>query len=199
MANPLLGGISTASQIVTPMRSPQFTRTCATVVDTPPTVITTATAPASNFEEGRIVWNSEGFSLMKLIPVASRDSVVSPVNTISGLKMRVIGWSTDESTSAAGNPTNRFHWPTVLVECALTRGTTGWTPWNNVTQNNYAWASMELIVKTAGDAKIHNANGITTGGAFLVVDTMGCQYIDVRFWATSVSGDPVANVLWQSL
>jgi hypothetical protein len=199
MANPLLGGISTASQIVTPMRYPQFTRTCATVLDDLVSPSPTATAPASDFENGRIVWKSEGYSLMKLIPVAGRDSATEPLNTISGLKMRVTGWSTDESTSAAGNPTGRLHWPTVLVECALTRGTSGWTPWNNVTQNNYAWVSMELIVKTAGDAKIHNATGISTGGAFIVVDTMGCQYIDVRFWATSVSGDPVANVIWQSL
>lgn len=196
-------GIAVSSHVVTPARIPRFTFNCASVLAAEeasinPTGIGTATAPASEFTLGRIAWQTEGFSLMKLIPVANRDG---GGNTITGLKMRVYGWSRDASVSATGgtSPTNRLWWPTTLFAADLTRAASGWTPWSNTDQVNAAWCQMATIQKTFGDGKIFNGPTDNQGGACVVIDTLGCQWVDVRFFATSVVGTNVANVIWHSL
>lgn len=134
---------------------------------------------------------------MKLLPVAIRDQT----STITGLKMRVYGWSRDQSFTSSGavSVSSRLWWPNMLFAADLVRGSGGWTPWNNTDQSNGAWGAMSTITKSFGDGKIFNAPTDTQGGATVVIDTLGCQYIDVRFFCTSYTGTPYANVIWQSL
>lgn len=201
-------GIAVSSHIVTPIRTPKFSFNCAAVTDDSfatvnPNFIGTVTPPASSFSEGVIAWQTEGSSLMKLYPVAFRDSAS---HTITGLKMRVYGWSRDDSLTAAGNasPVARLWWPTHLFGATLTRATGGWSNWNNTNKVSFAWGAMTTIVKTSGDGKIFNAptdnaGSADFGGACVVIDTLGCQWIDVRFFCTSYTGEPHANVIWHSL
>jgi hypothetical protein len=195
-------GLAVSAHIVTPVKIPQFSYNCAAVLDADSVTITpsgigSSTQPASDFEAGRIVWQSQGFSLMKLFPVAVRDQT----STITGLKMRVYGWSRDQSFTSSGavSVSNRLWWPNMLFAADLVRGASGWTPWNNTDQFNNPWGAMSTITKTFGDGKIFNAPTDAHGGATVVIDTLGCQYIDVRFFCTSYTGTPYANVIWQSL
>jgi hypothetical protein len=196
-------GIAVSSHIVTPTRIPRFSFNCASVLAAEeasinPNGVGSATAPASDFAAGRIVWQTEGFSLMKLIPCANRDG---GGNTITGLKMRVYGWSRDASLTSTGgtSPSLRLWWPTMLFAADMTRAASGWTPWSNTDQVNAAWGLMSTIVKAFGDGKIFNAPTDNHGGACVVIDTLGCQFVDVRFFCTSYTGTNVANVIWHSL
>jgi hypothetical protein len=48
-----------------------------------------------------------------------------------------------------------------------------------------------------GDAKLYNGATTTTPGGFILVDTLGCEYIEVFSYASS--GTPTITVLYAGL
>jgi hypothetical protein len=50
---------------------------------------------------------------------------------------------------------------------------------------------------TQGDAKLYNGASTTTPGGFIIVDTLGCEYIEVFSYASS--GTPTITVLYAGL
>jgi hypothetical protein len=55
---------------------------------------------------------------------------------------------------------------------------------------------VSSYVRLAGDAKIYNAGTTTDAGAFLMVDTVGCEMIEIQ--AVPTTGSPIITVLSSS-
>lgn len=59
--------------------------------------------------------------------------------------------------------------------------------------NNFEVSSY---VRLVGDAKIYNAGATTEPGAFLMVDTVGCEFLEIQ--AIPTTGSPIITVLSSS-
>jgi hypothetical protein len=64
-------------------------------------------------------------------------------------------------------------------------GTTNQTTFPGGAANMY---EIWQYTKSTGDAKIFNAPSVSTAGGFILIDTLGCQFIDVC--ATASAGNP---------
>jgi hypothetical protein len=168
----------------------------ATVLTTNPNLVFKAVSavPANDLANGRLVIRSEGMNYLKVIPY------FSSTQAFTGPAMRIVGWNADDTGLVP--PTNqsiaaRMWHPQQLCHVSLTL---------NAATANYANVSMnaaqgvDSMALLAGDAKLYNANsGAGNGGGFLVVDTMGCEYIEFIFSVATKSGIVNANGVWQSL
>lgn len=178
---------------------PLLNLTAATVPTTNPNLVIKANTPANTPEtdaaNGRLVIRSEGMNYLKVIPY------FASTQAFTGPAMRIVGWNADDSGVVP--PTNssiaaRMWHPQQLCHVSITLNSAT-TSYGNLGLGTVAQGadSMSLF---AGDAKIYNANsGVGNGGAFLVVDTMGCDYIEFIFSVSTKVGTVNANGVWQSL
>ena len=95
-------------------------------------------------------------------------------------KFKVTGWSKIINSSGV-----HVGWaPMCLFEGSVTLGT------NAITVNSAADFRVAItIVKNFGDGKIYNATTVTDT-AFVLIDTLGCEYVEFEF---VTSGSLTAN------
>lgn len=56
---------------------------------------------------------------------------------------------------------------------------------------------VSSYIRNVGDAKIYNSHASTDPGAFIVVDTLGCEFVEVQ--AVAASGTTTLSVLYSGL
>lgn len=123
----------------------------------------TTTTAAPTVSAGGVLLPSASLNYVKIVPVF-KTGTASP-------KFKVTGWSkvVNASNAHAG-------WvPQCLFEGSVTLGT------NAITINSASDFRVALtITKNFGDGKIYNATTITDT-AFVLVDTLGCELIEIEF------------------
>lgn len=124
------------------------------------------------------------------LPVSSGNSTVIPASSLNYLKIvplftaayagqaiRVVGYT----KSDVGN----FYVPQLLFYGTVTAVNTSATAFVNSSTNFYPALT---IVKAEGDAKIYNSSTTSRSAASLLVDTLGCQLVEIEFAATGAGG-----------
>lgn len=139
----------------------------------------TATRPTSG--TGSLVFNAEGLSYMKIIPFFQNTGG----NTVTSPTLRVIGWNQ--------NVASGLYVPMLLCDVAITLTT------QDSTINSASLRQALAISKTYGDVKAYSSASSPACGVGMLVDTLGCQFIELAFRASSVSGTPVANAFYMSI
>lgn len=124
-------------------------------------------------------------------PVAAGSQVIIPNTSLNYLKIVPI--------VASGTTTANFKvtgWNRVVDS---TNAITYWVPQclfssssmtkiaGNFTVNGATYNRFDTIVKAQGDGKVFNATS-TTDTAFVLVDTVGCELIEVEFIGTVAAG-----------
>jgi hypothetical protein len=135
---------------------------------------TTLTQPASSSTR-LLVGSSLNYLKVKLLTEAS--SVSSPV-------VYVYGWSFMPDTMAFV--------PQLLAQFSFTL-TAGSASFPSVTNVVYEAASYTL---QQGDMKIYNGTAATGNGGFVLIDTLGCQFIEFN---VVEAGTPVCHILTAGL
>lgn len=147
------------------------------------TVVVTATNYTTNAPQtaqptaagSQIIIPNTSLNYLKIVPVA-QTSTTSP-------QIKVTGWN--KVVNAAG--ATIFWVPQCLFASgAMTRNTA-----DSITVNGTACHRMETIPKAQGDGKVFNATG-TKDTAFVLVDTLGCELIEVEF----IGSGGVANAFY---
>lgn len=135
-----------------------------------PTTSTSTPSPTA----GGVVIPASSLNYVKVVPVF-KTGIASP-------KFKVTGWNKHINNSNA-----IVGWvPQVLFEGSVTLGT------NAITVNSASDFRVSLtITKNFGDGKIYNATTITDT-AFVVIDTLGCELIEIEF-VTSAGSAGVAQ------
>jgi hypothetical protein len=95
----------------------------------------------------------------------------------AGQAIRVVGYT----KSDVGN----FYVPQLLFYGTVTAVNTSATAFVNASTNFYPALT---IVKAEGDAKIYNSSTTSRSAASLLIDTLGCQLVEIEFAATSSGG-----------
>ena len=161
------------SQIKTAQDPMRLLKTSATpaVTDNPNVVINTtpfnlnipqATQPVNT--ASCIVIPNSTLSYLKLIPVV-KSTVTSP-------NIKVTGWN--KVVNAAG-VTTEWVPMCLFASASMTTGS------DSVTVNtDTGFRRIVTITKAQGDAKIYNATSVNDT-AFILVDTLGCELIEVEF------------------
>lgn len=112
----------------------------------------------------QIIIPNTSLNYLKIVPVVQ--------STTTSPQIKVTGWS--KVVNAAG--TIIFWVPQCLFASgAMTKNTT-----DTFTINSVLFNRMETIPKSQGDGKVFNATG-TKDTAFVLVDTVGCEIIEVEF------------------
>ena len=124
------------------------------------------------------------------LPVSSGSSAIVPASYLNYLKIvplftsayagqaiRVVGYT----KSDVGN----FYVPQLLFYGTVSAVNTSATAFTNASVSFYPALT---IVKTEGDAKIYNSSTTSRSAASLLIDTLGCQLVEVEFAATSGAG-----------
>tara|TARA_R110002126_G_scaffold74739_4_gene186315 strand:+ start:11248 stop:11745 length:498 start_codon:yes stop_codon:yes gene_type:complete len=159
-------------QLTTDVKNFQRASLTAVTGSAVPVKVVTATQPVSG--SGSVVLGS---SLNYLKLKLHSDST-------AGLTVSVFGWSYYSE--------NRTWVPQLLATLTTTQGTTGQTiPGIDVTPQY----EVSSYVLTSGDAKIYNSPGTATAGAFVLIDTLGAQFVEV--YATASASTPVVYA-WTS-
>ena len=135
--------------------------------------VPTTTQPATPASDpAYVVIPNTSLNYLKIVPVFK--------STLSSPKFKVTGWS------RAVNSTNQtvYYVPMCLFEGSVTLDST-----NNITINNGTLFRVAVtITKNVGDGKIYNATSVNDT-AFVLVDTLGCELIQIEFAASSALGD----------
>jgi hypothetical protein len=153
--------------------------TNATVQTTGGNKSATSTRPVSG--SGSFVFNAEGLSYMKIYPFFQNTGA----NTVTSPTLRVIGWNL--------NVASGLYIPMLICDVAITLTT------SDATINSASLRQALAITKTYGDAKVYSSASSPACGVAMLVDTLGCQLIELAFRAASVGGTPVANALYMSI
>lgn len=135
---------------------------------TVPSKVTTTTMPASG--AGTVIFGTSlNYVKMKVLAASA-----------TNLTLYVYGWSFSSDLMA--------YVPQLLFS----------TTTNGAVVNTNAQASFPTLgvsvyevaqyAKATGDAKIFNAPSATTNGGFILIDTLGCQFVDVC--AVAAAGTP---------
>jgi hypothetical protein len=134
-----------------------------------PTTTVPAT-PASN--PSLVVMPNTSLNYLKIVPVF-KTGVAAP-------KMKVTGWS--RAVNSAGATV--YYVPQCLFEGSVTLDST-----NNITINGATDFRVAVtIAKNFGDGKIFNATTVNDT-AFVLVDSLGCELIEIEFAGTSGVAD----------
>ena len=127
-----------------------------------------ATAPVAT--GAQVIIPNTSLNYLKIVPIVA--SVTSSAN------FKVTGWN--KVVNASGVVT---HWvPQCLFSSSSMTKIAGDFTVNSATYNRF-----DTIVKAQGDGKVFNATG-TTDTAFVLVDTVGCELIEIEFIGTVGAG-----------
>lgn len=123
-------------------------------------------------------------------PVSSGSSTVIQASSLNYLKIiplftavyagqviRVVGYT----KSDVGD----FYVPQLLFYGTVTAVNTSATAFTNASTSFYPALTIN---KVEGDAKIYNSSTTSKSASSLLIDTMGCQLIEIEFAATSGAG-----------
>lgn len=127
------------------------------------------------------------------IPVSTTSATVIPASSLNyvrivplfsttlaaGQAIRVVGYT----KSDVGN----FFVPQQLFYGTVTAINASATAFSNASNNLYPALT---ITKQEGDAKVYNSSTTSRSAAGLIIDTLGCQFIEIEFVATAAG---VAN------
>jgi len=124
------------------------------------------------------------------VPVGSNSATIIPASSLNYLKIvplftaayagqaiRVIGYTKSD--------VDNFFVPQLLFYGTVTAVNTSATAFTNATISFYPAITINKI---EGDAKIYNASTTSKTPASLLIDTLGCQTIEIEFAATSATG-----------
>ena len=124
------------------------------------------------------------------VPVSSSSSTVVPASSLNYIKIvplftaayagqviRVVGYT----KSDVGN----FYVPQLLFYGTVTAVNTSATAFTNASTSFYPALTINKI---EGDAKIYNSSTTSKSAASLLIDTLGCQLVEIEFAATAASG-----------
>lgn len=129
-------------------------------------------------------------------PVDASGSIVMGTS-LNYIKLKLLSSTTDALTVCLWGwsycNTNGSCWiPQLLATLTTTQGTASQTPPTLGTLYE-----VSTYVLASGDAKLFNSQVNPTQGAFILVDTVGCQFLEV--YATTASATTAANVyVWSS-
>ena len=134
----------------------------------------TTTTALPTITAGGVLLGGTSLNYLKIIPVF-KTGITAP-------KFKVTGWN-----KLVNSANVHIGWvPQCLFEGTVTIGT------NAITVNSASDFRVPLtIVKNFGDGKIYNATTITDT-AFVVVDALGCEYLEIEF-VTSAGSAGVAQ------
>lgn len=155
--------------------------TNAIVTTSTVTMSATATNPRASGRTSSQWFDTDGLCYMRIIPFIEN----SGSNTVTTPVIRVIGWS--YSTPSA------LWIPMILCEVAVTLSTI------DVTINSVSMRQPTVLVRQQGDGKTLSSDTTHVSGAGMVVDTLGCQFVELSYRAASKVGDPVANAFYASI
>ena len=129
-----------------------------------------------------IIIPNTSLNYLKIVPVV-KDVVTSP-------NFKVTGWN--KCVNSAGVVT---HWvPQCLFSSSsMTKVTAGSSTF---TVNGETYQRFDTIVKSQGDGKVFNATSILDT-AFVLVDTLGCELIEVEFLGAGAS--PTYNAFYGAI
>ena len=144
------------------LSSTNFSSNISTSSDLP-----TTTQPSTpTLSPTYIVVPSSSLNYLKIVPLLSTGSN-SPI-------IRVTGYTkTSDAT-------------TMYVPQLLFSGSISAVSSTTVSVNSQNFNTATTITKTLGDAKIYNATSIASTG-FILVDTLGCQWIKIEFLTTTTA------------
>jgi len=159
----------------TPVVTDNFNTVTSFTNNIPQTTLPTSSASA-------IIVSTTGLNYLKIIPVL-KNSVASP-------NIKVTGWNT--VTNSAGAIT------AYVPMCLFASSSMTIATANNITVNNANdFRVVTNIVKAVGDAKIFTSTSVNDT-AFLLVDTLGCELIEIEFTTTSAISNG-ANVYYGAI
>lgn len=159
-------------QLTTETKNFQLTSVTA-VTATVPSRVTTTTQPATTAASGYAVMGSS-LNYLKF-------KVIS--GSTSALTITITGWSFNSQM---------FAWvPQTIAVLTTTQNTNAQTTFPAASGTNLYEVSQ--YAKSVGDAKIYNSPSSTTNGAFVLVDTLGSQFIEVH--CSAASGTPTVYIL----
>ena len=159
-------------QLTTDVKNFQRTNLTAATGSTVPVKVITTTQPVSTTNSA-VFGSSLNYLKMKL----HSDSTAA-------LTVSVFGWSYYSP--------DRVWIPQLLCTLTTTQGGSDQTiPGIIVTPQK----EVTSYVLTSGDAKIYNSPATATGGAFVLIDTLGSQFVEI--YATAASTTPVVYA-WTS-
>lgn len=158
-------------QLTTDVKNFQRTNLIAATGSTVPVKVVTSTQPISTTNSA-VLGSSLNYLKMKL----HSDSTAA-------LTVSVFGWSYYS--------VDKTWIPQLLATLTTSQGTSSQTI-PGITAVQYEVSSYVL---TSGDAKIYNSPATATAGAFVLIDTLGSQFVEV--YATAVSTTPTVYA-WTS-
>lgn len=188
MPNPPLVNLTTLSQLRTDPRELSLASTTANAVMRNGTSVArtpSSTQPVTSTANGSIVFNSEGLNYMRLCPVIQEST---GGNTWASASMRVTGWNYDQP--------NNLWVPMPIADVTITVGSTNFVLSQIGATPNFRQAIGFTL--NSGDAKIFATSAASNNGAFMCIDTWGCQRIELEFRGTTVVGSPVCNCFFMS-
>lgn len=148
---------------VTPVATDNLNTVASFTLNIPQTA-----APASS--ASAIVISSSALNYLKIIPVVK--------STVTTPNIKITGWNkviNPAGTVIAYVPMCLFASSSMAVGA------------NNITVNADAgFRVITTIAKAAGDAKLYSATGVNDT-AFLLVDTLGCELIEIEFTGSVVT------------
>jgi hypothetical protein len=157
-------------QLTTDVKSFSIASIAAVTTTTPSRVVTTTKPVAGSGSV--LVGSSLNYLKFKTLSTST-----------SALTMTFIGWSFYPDQMA---------WvPQTLCVATTVLNTNAQAAFPGLAGTNYYEVSQ--YTKTVGDAKIFNSTNSTTNGAFILIDTVGCQFIEVH--CSAASGIPTVQVL----
>lgn len=116
-----------------------------------------------------VVFPNTSLNYLKIVPLV--------LSTVTGANFKVTGWN--KCVNSSGVVT---HWvPQCLFSSSSMTKISG-----NITVNGDTYNRFDTIVKSQGDGKVFNATG-TTDTAFVLVDTLGCELIEIEFLGSTGS------------
>lgn len=152
--------------------------------------VPTTTAPTTTGSQ--IVWQTEGMTLMKIIPF---QTVSTGGNLYTGLSARMVGWN----IVAEGN--TRLYVPHLIADFTITPSAAATFSLTTPSTAATSFTQTQALGVNYGDAKVFNADstsGLETP-AFALVDTVGCALVSLIFRSATASGTNYANAFWSSL
>ena len=161
-------------QLTTDTKNIQASPLLTTVTTTVPSRTITNTQPVTTVASGIFVTGSS-LNYLKMKAYSSSNSVV--------LTITVTGWSYLSSANA--------YVPQTL--CVVTTGQNT----NSQAVLGSTLYEVSSYVKTIGDCKIYNSPDATSNGAFIMIDLLGCQFIE--FHCSSASSTQTVHILTSGL
>lgn len=126
-----------------------------------------ATVPASS--SSSTVIQAASLNYLKLVPLFT--------SAYAGQAIRVVGYTKSD--------VDNFYVPQLLFYGTVTAVNTSATAFTNASTSFYPALTINKI---EGDAKIYNSSTTTKSAASLLIDTLGCQLVEIEFAATSGGG-----------